>query len=157
MVTKETEQDLKEEDEEEIVEEKSMKKKIFGCINKEESEKFLTYIQSVMVLLVEQIKNEWNIMALMHDLISALKTTYDDIGLFKNNGAADTNDIVSTVSDAKGTAWRKHLEGKTMLDQEDYNNIVEALVRSCLFQEGKLLERLISPYSNPRVSKTKQK
>ena len=39
-------------------------------------------------------------------------------------------EIVQTIHDSKGMAWQKYLEGKEILDAEDYNMIVEATVHS---------------------------
>ena len=54
-----------------------------------------------------------------------LKLQYDVIHLFENNGTANTEDIVSTIPDTKGIEWRKALDGKEVIDADEYNKIVE--------------------------------
>ena len=65
-------------------------------------------------------------------------SSYDRIGFFENNGTTNTEEILQTIPDEKGTAWQKYLQRKDILDCDDYDMIVEALVRSRLFQEGRL-------------------
>ena len=55
-----------------------------------------------------------------------------------HNHTADIEEIIQTIPETRGTAWQKFLEGKEILDAEDDNMIVEATVRSRLFQEGHL-------------------
>ena len=74
----------------------------------------------------------------MRKFIRALKLQYDVIHLFKNNGTAYTEDIVGTIPDTKGIAWRKALNGKEVIDADEYNKIVDCCMESCLFQEGTL-------------------
>ena len=42
-------------------------------------------------------------------------------------------DIVNTIIDTKGVAWRKSLEGKEILDAEEYNRIVDLCMESSPF------------------------
>ena len=60
------------------------------------------------------------------------------IRLFKNNGAANTEDIVNTIPDRKGIAWRRALDGKELMDADEYNKIIDCCTESQLFQEGSL-------------------
>ena len=82
------------------------------------------------------MQNDKNLIQPVREFICSLKLEYDKIGLFKNIGAADVEGIVKTIHDSKGTAWRKFLEGKEILDAEDYDTIVELTIRSRLSQEG---------------------
>ena len=95
-----------------------------------------------MAELVEEMRSEKNLINPVQKLIRSLKLQYDEIYLFKNNGAANTEDIVNTIHDTKGTAWRKSLEGKEVIDAEDYNMIIEMCMESRLFQEGNLHHNL---------------
>ena len=54
-----------------------------------------------------------------------MKLQYDKICLFESNGAVNTEEIVNTIHDTKRIPWRKSLEGKEILDAEDYNMIIE--------------------------------
>ena len=131
-------QEVEEEEDKEEIDETMTKRKIVGCINKEEAAAFQEYVQNRMIILVEKICNDKNIIQLIRELIRALKLEYDNLGLFENNSAIDIEEIIQTIHDTRGTAWRKFLEGKEILDADDYNMIVEDTVRSCLFQEGHL-------------------
>ena len=70
--------------------------------------------------------------------IRALKVQYDVIRLFKNNGAANTEDIIGTIPDTKGIAWQKALDGKELVDADEYNKIIDCCMESQLLQEGSL-------------------
>ena len=63
---------------------------------------------------------------------------YDKIHLFENNGAANTEEIVDVIPDTKGITWRKALEGKEIIDVDEYNLIIDCCMESRLFQEGSL-------------------
>ena len=63
---------------------------------------------------------------------------YDKIHLFENNGVANTEEIIDTIWDSKGIAWRKALEGKEIIDVDEYNLIIDCCMESHLFQEGSL-------------------
>ena len=86
-----------------------------------------------MIILVEKMHSDKNIIQLIRELIRALKLEYNNLGLFENNGAADIEEIIQTIHNTKSITWSKFLEGKEILDKEDYNINVEATVRSCLF------------------------
>ena len=60
------------------------------------------------------------------------------IRLFENNGTANTEDIVGTIPDTKGIAWRKALDVKELVDADEYNKIIDGCMESQLFQEGSL-------------------
>ena len=153
--TEAIEKDIEEEEEQLEVKEVTSKRKVIGCINKEEEAGFQTYIQDKMIILVAEMKCEKNIAQPIRELIESLKLKYDRIGLFENNGVADTEEIVQSIPDGKGTAWWKHLEGKDILDPDDYNMIVEATVRSQLFQEGQLHEKIDKTILAPEMDITK--
>ena len=78
-----------------------------------------------MMELVERMRNDKNLVQPVWELIRLLKLEYDKLGLFENNGVANVEEIVETIHDIKGTAWQKSLEGKEILDAEDYNTIVK--------------------------------
>ena len=88
-------------------------------------------------------------------MICSLKVEYDKIGLFADNGVANVEDIVSTMHDSKGIAWQKLLEGKEILDVEDYNMIIELSMGSRLFQEGSLHDKLDKQMLAPEKEETK--
>ena len=85
-----------------------------------------------------------------------MKLQYDKIHLFENNGAVNTEDIVNTIIDTKGVAWRKSLEGKEILDAEEYNRIVELCMESRLFQVGNLYLKLNETVFRPETDETKE-
>ena len=91
----------------------------------------------------------------IRELIRALKLEYDNLGLFENNGTADIEEIVQTIHNTRGTAWRQFLEGIEILDMEDYNMIVKTSVRSHLFQEGRLHDRIDKNILGPETEDTK--
>ena len=66
----------------------------------------------------------------MQKLNRSLKLQYNQVHLFENNGAVNTEHIVNTIHETKGTAWRKSLEGKEVVDSEDYNMIIEMCMES---------------------------
>ena len=88
--------------------------------------------------LVDEMKAEKDIINPVRRFIRALKLQYDKIHLFKNNGAANMEEIVDTIPDTKGVVWRKALEGKKIIDTDEYNLIIDCCMESHLFQEGSL-------------------
>ena len=95
-----------------------------------------------MTELVEEMRSEKNLINPVRKLIRSLKLQYNEIHLFENNGAANTEDIVNTIHDTKGIAWRKSLEGKEVDDAEDYSMIIEMCMELRLSQEGTLHHNL---------------
>ena len=71
------------------------------------------------------MRNDKNLIQPVQKLIRLLKLQYDKVHLFENSSASNTEDIVNTIHDTKGIAWRKSLEGKEVLNAKDYNMIVE--------------------------------
>ena len=100
------EEELEEEDKDKT-EETTRKRKVVGCINPREAAEFQKFIKDRMAELVKEMKSEKNLINLVWKLIRSLKLQYDEVHLFENNGAANTEDIVNTIHDTKGTAWRK--------------------------------------------------
>ena len=128
----------KEEEEYEEREEGSLRKRKIGCINPRETEEFQSFIKSKMEDLVNEMKSSKELINLVRKFIRALKLQYDVIRLFENNGTADTEDIVGTIPDTKGIAWQKALDGKEVIDADEYNKIVDCCMESRLFQERTL-------------------
>ena len=137
------------------IEETTLKQKVIGYINKEEAAGFQAYVQDKMVVLVEKMRRERNIVQPVQELIRSLKLEYDNIGLFKNNGVADVEEIVQSIPEGQGTAWHKYLEGKEILDPDDYNMIMEPTVRSRLFQERCLHEKIDKNILAPETEEMK--
>ena len=127
--------DEEEEEYEKRVEGVSRKRRI-GCINPREAEEFQGYIKTRMEDLMNEMKSNKDLINPVRKFIRALKVQYDVIRLFKNNGTANTEDIVSTILDTKGIAWRKALDGKELVDADEYNKIIDCCMESQLFQEG---------------------
>ena len=127
-------EEVEEDKEEERLEEVRRKRKIGGCINLQEAGAFQKFMNDKMIELVEQMRNDKKLVQPVWELIHSLKLKYDKLGLFENNGAANMEEIVETIHDTKGTAWQKSLEGKEILDTEDYNTIVKLTIESRLFQ-----------------------
>ena len=119
-----------EEEEEEKKEETARKRKAVGCINLQEAAEFQRFVNDRMAELLEEMRSEKNLINPVRKLIRSLKLQYDKVHLFENNGAANTEDIVSTIHDTKGIAWRKLLEGKEIINTEDYNMIIEMCMES---------------------------
>ena len=137
--TEQVDEQLEEdEDEDEDKAEEPLIKKKIGCINPWEVEEFQSFIQNKIQELVEEMKSNKELVNPVRKFIRALKLGYDEIHLFENNGAANKEDIVSTIPDTKGIAWRKALDGKEVVDVEEYNKIVDCCMESKLFQEGTL-------------------
>ena len=103
------------------------------------------------------MRNDKNLDQPVWELICSLKLKYVKLGLFENNGADNVEEIVKTIHDMKGTAWRKSLQGKEILDAEDYNTIVELTIESCLFQEGSLHDKIDDQILGPETDETKAK
>ena len=132
-------QEINEEEEEyEEKAEGSSRKRRIGCINPREVEEFQGFIKTRMEDLVNEMKSNKDLINPVRKFIRALKVQYDVIRLFKNNGTANTEDIVSTIPDTKGIAWRKALDGKELVDADEYNKIIDCCMESQLFQEGSL-------------------
>ena len=104
--------EVEEDEDEEEFDETIMKRKIIRFINKEEAAAFQDYVRNKMIVLVEIMQADKNIIQSVRELIRSLKLEYDNMRLFENNGAADIEEIVQTITDMKGKAWRKFLEGK---------------------------------------------
>ena len=113
-------------------------KKVRGCINPQEVEGFQNFIRSRMEEMVDEMKNTKDLINPVRKFIRALKVQYDVIGLFESNRAMNTEDIVNTIPDMKGIAWRKALDGKEMIDRDEYNKIIDCCMDAKLFQEGTL-------------------
>ena len=88
--------------------------------------------------LVNKMKSNKDLINPVRKFIRALKLQYDVIHLFENNGTANTEDIMGTIPDTKGIAWRKALDSKELIDADEYNKIVDCCMESLLFQEGTL-------------------
>ena len=129
--------DEEEEDYEERAEGSSRKRRI-GCINPREADEFQGFIKTRMEDLMNEMKGNKDLVNLVRKFIRALKVQYDVICLFKNNGAANTEDIVGTIPDTKGIAWQKALDSKELMDADEYNKIIDCCMESHLFQEGSL-------------------
>ena len=126
------------EEDEEKTEETTRKRKAVGCINLQEAAKFQNFVKDQMEELVEEMRGEKNLINPVWKLIRLLKLQFDKVHLFENSGAANTKDIVNTIPDTKGIAWRKSLDGREVVDTEEYNMIIEMCMESRLFQEGNL-------------------
>ena len=148
-------EEFKEDEEEEKLEEVTRKRKVRGCINLQEAAAFQKFVNEKMEELVDQMQNNKNLVQPVWELIRSLKLNYDKLGLFENNGVANVEEIVETIHNTKGIDWQKSLEGKEILDAEDYNMIVELTMESCLFQEGNLHEKIDNQILGPETEKTK--
>ena len=147
--------EVEEDEDEEELDETTMKKKIIGCINKEEVAAFQDYVRSKMIVLGEKLRANKNTIQPVREFIRSLKLEYDNLGLLKNNGVAYIEEIVQTATDTKGIAWRKFLEGKEILDAGDYSTIIEATIRSHLFQEGHLHDKIDEQILGPETEETR--
>ena len=99
-------------------------KKVHGCINPQKAEGFKNFVKSKMEELVDELKSTNDLINPVRKFIRALKVEYDVIGLFESNGAVNMEDIVDTIPDIKGIAWQKALDGKEMIDGDEYNKII---------------------------------
>ena len=111
-------------------------KKVHGCISPQEAEGFPNFVKSKMEQLVDELKSMKHLINPVRKFIRALKVEYDVIGLFESNGVANTEDIVDTILDTKVIAWQKALDGKEMIDGDEYNKIIDCCMDAKLFQEG---------------------
>ena len=121
------------EEEEDEEREGVVAKEIHGCINPQEAEGFQNFIKNKMEEMVDEMKNMKNLIKPVRKFIRTLKVKYDVIGLFESNGVANTEVIVNMMPDTKGLAWRKALDGKEMLDADEYNKIVDCCMDAKLF------------------------
>ena len=127
--------EIEEEDEER---EGVVVKKVCGCINPQEAEGFQNLVKSKMEEIVDKMKSMKDLINPVRKFIQALKVEYDIIGLFESNGTANTEDIVDTIPDMKGIAWRKALDRKEMIDGDEYNKVIDCCMDAKLLQEGTL-------------------
>ena len=148
-----TENIVEEEEDEEI----TRKRKVIGCINPQEAAEFQEFVKDRMEELVEEMRREKNLVNPVRKLIRALKLKYDKIHLFENNGVANTEDIMNTICDTKGIAWRKSIEGREIMDAEDYNKIIKMCMESRLFQEGHLNLKLDNTVFGEETDELKEK
>ena len=144
-------EELEEDEEEEKLEEVTRKRKVRGCINLQEAVAFQKFVNEKMEELVDQMHNNKNLVQPVWELIRSLKLDYDKLGQFENNGVANVEEIVETIHNIKGIGWQKSLEGKEILDAEDYNMIVELTMESCLFQEGNLHNKIDNQILGPET------
>ena len=107
--------------------------------------------------LVDKMKSGKNLINPVWRFIRALKLQYDKVHLFENNGVANTEDIVDTIPDTKGIAWRKALEGKEVVDADEYNFIIDCCMESHLFQEGTLHLKLDNMVFGQEMDEVKQR
>ena len=98
---------------------------MLGCINPREAEEFQDFIKTKMEDLVNEMKSNRDLVNPVRKFIRALKLQYDVIRLFENNGAANMEDIVDPIPDRKGIAWQKALDGKELVDADEYNLIID--------------------------------
>ena len=82
-----TAEEFEEDDEEEKVEEIMRKRKAGGCINLQEVAVFQKFVNDKMAELVDEMRNEKNLIQLARELIRSLKLQYDKVQLFENNRA----------------------------------------------------------------------
>ena len=155
-------QEQPEEEEEEYKERTiaaSRKWKVIGCINPQEAAEFQNFIKEKMEELVDEMKAEKDIINLVQRFIRALKLQYDKIHLFENNGVANMEEIMDTILDTKGIAWRKALEGKEIIDADEYNLIINCCrsMESRLFQEGSLHLKLDEMVFGQETEERKQR
>ena len=138
--TEAVQEQIKEEEEEyeERMVEFTRKRKAIGCINPQEATEFQNSEKNKMEQLVDEMKSRKNLINPVWRFIRALKLQYDKVHLFENNGAANTEDIVDMIPDTKGIALRKALDGKEVVDADEYNLIIDCCMESHLFQEGTL-------------------
>ena len=122
--------------------EESSRKRRLGCINPREAEEFQDFIKTKIEDLMNKMKSTKDLVNPVRKFIRAIKLQYDAIRLFENNGAANMEDIVDTILDRKGIAWQKALDGKELLDADEYNQIIDCCMESRLFQEGSLHSKL---------------
>ena len=113
-------------------------KKVRGCFNPQEVDGLQNFVKSKMEELVDELKNTKDLINPVRKFIQAMKVEYDVIGLFESNGAVNTEDIVETILDTKGIAWRKALDREEMIDGNEYNKIIDCCMDAKLFQEGML-------------------
>ena len=66
-------------------------------------------------------------------------------------------EIVDTILDTKGIAWRKALEGKEIVDEDEYNLIIDCCMEPCLFQEGSLHLKLDETVFGQETEEGKQR
>ena len=104
------------EEEEDEEREGVVTKKVHGCINPQEVEGFQNFVKNKMELLVDEMISMKDLINPVRKFIWALKVEYNVIGLFESNGVANMEDIVNTIPDMKGIAWRKALDRKEMID-----------------------------------------
>ena len=117
-------------------------------------EEFQGFIKTKMEDLVNEMKSNKDLINPVRKFIRALKVQYDVICLFENNGTANTEDIVSTILDTKGIVWQKALDGKELMDADEYNKIIDCCMESLLFQEGSphlKLDEMISKQETDEV------
>ena len=119
-----------EEEYEERMEETTRKRKVIGCINPQEAAEFQNFIKDKMEELVDEMKSGKDLINPVWRFIRALKLQYDKVHLFENNGAVNMEDSVDMIPDTKGIAWRKVLDGKEVVDADEYNLIIDFVVWS---------------------------
>ena len=70
---------------------------------------------------------------------------------------ANTEEIVDMIPDTKGIAWKKALEGKEVVDADEYNLIIDCCMESCLFQQDNLHLKLDETVLRQEMDEVKQR
>ena len=149
---------IKEEEEyEERAVEFTRKRKAIGCINPQKATESQNFVKNKMEELVDEMKSRKNLINSVWRFIRALKLQYDKVHLFENNGAANTEDIVDMIPDTKGIAWRKVLDGKEVVDVDEYNLIIDCCMEPRLFQEGTLHLKLDNTVFGQETDQVKER
>ena len=120
-------------------------------------EELQIFIQDKVQELVGEMKANKELRNPVWKFIRALKLWHDDIHLFENNGAANTGDIVCTILDTKGIDWWKFLDGKEVVDAEEYKKIIDCCMESKLLQEGMLHLKLDEMVFGEETDKVKER
>ena len=105
--------------------------------------------------IVDEMKSGKDLINPVQRFIRALKLQYDKVHLFKNNGAANTEDIADMIPNT--SAWRKALEGKEVVDVDEYNLIIDCCMELRLFPEGTLHLKLDDTVFGQETDKVKQR
>ena len=113
-----------------------------GCINPEQSLEFQNYLKDLVEVFVAKMTNTGSMEEPLMEMLGKIQKAYVDIEVFDRSAMANVKDIVKSIPDVTGLAWRKHLQGIAVLSPEDYKDIVEAAFSAKLAQDGHIMSKL---------------
>ena len=117
-------------------------KKKGGCINLEQSLQFQDYLRNLVEVFIGKMIDMGSMDEPLVEMIQKIQQAYGEIEVFDRSATTKVNKIIKSIPDISALAWRKHLQGITILSQEDYSDIVDVAFSTKLAQDGHIMSKL---------------